>query len=330
MEIKIGRDTSTIAKGLFACFVVIFHMYYTPLFAGESRVPYILCRIGMFGFLFLSGYGCNCSYKEKGLSNFWEKKIETIYIPAVFANIIGAVLAFLLGETMDRETLFENVVRFSPDSIFNMFLWYLHYLFFWYLCFWIVNRFVHSNWKFIIWFIIMLVMWFIGPEMYVWSQANNYCFAFVTGIFYQEMTEFTSVREWFSGVKILKFVIGLLALGGISLAIQMDPLNVTIMGNTISFWIHTALYNAICFCGMMFIFTICREIEKMEMKSIFLWIGKISFMIYVLHNPLMYFPLEKFGEQNRFFVAGIGFCLCLFIGTIYVYKIQPWLLRKSR
>lgn len=32
--------------------------------------------IGVVLFLFLSGFGCNESYKHKGLDNFWQKKGE--------------------------------------------------------------------------------------------------------------------------------------------------------------------------------------------------------------------------------------------------------------
>lgn len=165
---KISTNASSIMKGLFAIFVVCFHLYSPLGGGGGSRIPYILCRIGMFGFLFLSGYGSFCSYQLKGLDGFWSRKIEKIYVPALFANILGAAVAILgFRLSFDRATLFENIFRFSPDSIFNRFLWYLHYLFFWHLFFWLIYSFIkNKKARVLSWVVVGLMMWFVTPEVY--------------------------------------------------------------------------------------------------------------------------------------------------------------------
>ena len=174
----------------------------------------------------------------------------------------------------------------------------------------------------------MLGMWYIGPEVYMWGQANNYCLAFVAGIFYQEITNIEPFTNWIHNKKWLKFYMGLFATVGVLLATKMDPLSVTIFGMRISFWIHTAIYNAIGFFGMMGIFIIAEIISKLKVKSLFIWIGEISFMIYVLHNPFMYLPVQSITEY-KFVMTGFGLTMCLIIGSVYVYKIQPWLLGKK-
>lgn len=48
--------------------------------------------IGVALFLFLSGFGCNESYKHKGLDGFWWKKVKRVLLP--YALVITLVYVF--------------------------------------------------------------------------------------------------------------------------------------------------------------------------------------------------------------------------------------------
>lgn len=145
MKLTISRNTSTIAKGLFSLFVVLEHTasYIFGNILGEA--PFALCWTGMFGFLFLSGYGCSMSYKKNGLDGFWERKIEKIYIPAVLAQIVATLVYVAFGCRYSRDELFAGIVTLSPAFGPIKFMWYLRYLFFWYLVFWITHRFIKNR-----------------------------------------------------------------------------------------------------------------------------------------------------------------------------------------
>jgi peptidoglycan/LPS O-acetylase OafA/YrhL len=305
---------------------VLFHTY-QYLFGGVFvAIVRMLTKVSMFGFLFLSGYGCCCSYKKNGINGYWEKKITKIYIPAVLAGVVlvGVYLAF--GYAVDRTIIFNYVICLSPEDTYS---WYLYYLFFWYGAFWFIYKFIkNKKIRLAILGGVMLYMWFTTPEVKWFSYANAYCLGFPLGVYYAEIADrFKEVPR----IPALYGVIILLTAVAILLAFNMNTSQVTIFGKRVSFWLWTAIYNAMCLVEMVMVLVICSVIGKLKAARFFLWLGEISYCIYLLHYQLMATPLLNLNETiNPWVVWIIGGMACLALSSLYTYKIAPVIERLGK
>jgi peptidoglycan/LPS O-acetylase OafA/YrhL len=278
----------------------------------------------MFGFLFLSGYGCCCSFKKNGLDGYWEKKITKIYIPAVFAGVVlvGANLIFKYGA--DRKDFFNYVICLKD-------FWYLQYLFFWYGAFWFIYKFAkNTKIRLVILGVVMLYMWFTAPEMseYKFGLANTYGLSYALGVYYAEIAD--GVKE-VPRKPILYGVLVLSAVIAMVLAFNMQPEEVTIFGKRVSFWLQTALYNVMWLVEMILVLVICSVIGKLKTAKFFLWLGEISYCIYLLHTPLMTKALIYFdGTVNPWVIWIVGGAVCLILSSLYTYKVAPVIERRGK
>jgi peptidoglycan/LPS O-acetylase OafA/YrhL len=327
MKLAISRNTSTIAKGLFAVCIVLYHT--NVYLFGESlqEISGTLMYISMFAFLFLSGYGCCCSYKKNGLDGYWEKKITKIYIPAVLSAIVGVLVRLAFGCGVDRTIIFNHVICLKPDDAFSKYLWYLHYLFFWYGAFWFIHKFVkNTKIRLAILGGVMLYMWFTAPEAGGFYRANTYGLGYGLGVYYAEIADkFKEVprKPALYGVVILFAVIAM------ALAFNMNAYEVTIFGKKVNFWLQTMLYNAMWLAEMVMVLVICSVIGKLKVAKFFLWLGEISYCIYLLNCTLMQVPLSKLdGILNPWVVWIAGAAACLALGSLYTYKIAPVIEKK--
>lgn len=174
-----GKETNML-KALSALFVLTNHMIswceLESINIFVSELSGKLSDLGMFLFLFISGYGLYKSYIKDNLRGYWDKKIEKIYLPLICANIIGAVACHIVqNKAADRAMIMYGIM--SKDFItYNPITWYLHYLFYWYLIFWIIYKFSKREdirVQLILLGAFSAAMWYFTPETY--SLANEYC-----------------------------------------------------------------------------------------------------------------------------------------------------------
>ena len=121
-----------IAKGMGIFVVVLVHLcnryldfpYLSPI-AGAAVSVFLLC----------SGYGLSESYKKKELKDYWTNKLVKIWIPSFLSISLFSVI---------RDAGFT--VWFTEYPLF-LYGWYLQVLFFDYLLFWIIYRFITPKWR---------------------------------------------------------------------------------------------------------------------------------------------------------------------------------------
>lgn len=288
-----------------------------------------LSDIGMFSFLFLSGYGLLQSYLGSGgkLTGYWEKKIKRIYIPLFLANIVGAITYYLINgwSTFGRAEVFFGII--SKELIFNGVAWYLHYLLIWYFLFWFIYSIDFNKiwYRLCVWGIILIIMWFLTPETY--GLANVYCMAFPLGVLFAEIQEWKEKHKLDRNEQnknLGKYVMPTLLWSGAILAIGFLVIwfrdeEHSIAKYKVNFWLYSFLTNILLtICVIWLIVILCKLREKTIIKILMLT-GEYSLGIYLLQEPIISRMLRVSETVLGKSLAAIcGGMLCVLL--TYLYK----------
>ena len=124
----LSREQSTALKGFAIAIVILCHVgnHYTRVFTP-------LGGIGVALFLTLSGYGLECSYEAHGLTDFWKKRLISVFLPYLIVEAVTIPLRddFHLGEFI------LDITLLNPQHPLG---WYMNYLLLWYVTFWIIKK----------------------------------------------------------------------------------------------------------------------------------------------------------------------------------------------
>lgn len=128
----ISRSESTILKGLAIGMIILQHI--GQAFQISAVNP--LGPIGVFLFLFLSGYGLMSSYIKNGLKFYFSRRLIRVYIP--YAVVVILFLAFQLlvygiFEEVKIIFMYLFLVKLPQGSY-----WYLVLMFYWYIVFFFI------------------------------------------------------------------------------------------------------------------------------------------------------------------------------------------------
>ncbi len=132
----LSKENTNIARGVAILMILICHVVAIVLPARYGRLLTPFGGIGVAVFLVISGYGSNESYLNRGLHNFWKKKICVVILPYIVAFLIHALL----------NGLFLNPVSLIKEffAIESSYYWYIWYQFVWYAAFYISVRFKNN------------------------------------------------------------------------------------------------------------------------------------------------------------------------------------------
>jgi len=164
-------------RGFAILSVVLTHACAAGVFEGipvlqNGVITSVLCQGGMSAFLILSGYGLHQSWVKKGLEDFWNRRFDKILFPLIVINFICSLL---------KRVNIPHGVDLSADGT----MWYLYYLFFCYISFYVSFKYIHTppenkNSKVIVFIIFQIVSM---PYVYIRWQFASYCtFSFLLGV----------------------------------------------------------------------------------------------------------------------------------------------------
>lgn len=128
-----SKNNTAWLKGFSALAIMVSHFLFQ--FDGYPRILNLVSAICVSVFLFLSGYGINESYKEKGLDGYWERRLKRVLIPYWIVMLVQ--LPF--WESFSMERLLHNLLFTDGD------LWFIDFIVRWYIVYWIVRRFVPKH-----------------------------------------------------------------------------------------------------------------------------------------------------------------------------------------
>ncbi len=309
---KISKNVSSMLKGLAALFVLINHLIaWGDTFDFNPMVVEMTARfsdLGMFSFLFISGYGLYVSFSNSGLNDYWEKKVKHIYIPMLFANCIGAIAYNIdQGQIPKRGDVFRGIVSIVLD--YNGIMWYIHYLFVWYFLFWMVEKIVKKkNVQVIIWIIIAIFMLYMTPETY--GLANEYCLAFPLGV----ITCITAKSEYFS--KKQNVLLGIF--GMIVAVFYFRDGTHSIGGIEVNFFMYCILINVLLMFSFMAIMQLLLIIEEKQISDPFIKMGNYSLGIYLLQEPVILYMMKLTNKKSiEIVIIIVGCGVCILLSNIY-------------
>lgn len=265
-EPGINRTQSDELKGLAITLITIGHCL-----SDFTRALTPLGGIGVAIFLIMSGYGLNESLKRckteyySGGGNFWIKRVDRVWIP--YFLLITIVCAI---KGSDAITYIKEVSWIGAS------FWYVQYILLCYITFWITSFIREDTLRIICLFAFGLISLFFMDGV-----RGEQFLSFSTGVL---LSVCSSRSQNLTNKKMFHLMIGLLLLCGIVfLAIKQtgwyrdfeadDGIRSLIIVNVINMLVKFPVALAVIF-GMIY--------SKMKRNAILLWIGTISYELYLV------------------------------------------------
>lgn len=130
----LNKEHTDILKGYAILGVLVGHV---GQYSNVNGIEYP-AGVGVSLFLILSGYGLAMSYSKNGLAHYWTKKIQRVWIPYVFAQLVDMLI---LTQKRDIGTIVLDFTFIKPMHPFG---WYLRYLAVCYIIFFLVFLFIKN------------------------------------------------------------------------------------------------------------------------------------------------------------------------------------------
>ncbi|MFA9398103.1 MAG: acyltransferase family protein [Clostridiaceae bacterium] len=161
----ITKGETQLLKGIAIIMVIIEHIGQ----AFHIGIINPLGPLGVFLFLFLSGYGLSCSYKKNGVKNYLSNKIIKVYLPYAFTVVLFLIWSLIINTTFSVTTIARYFVLLSlPQGSY----WYLVLMFYWYIVFYLCSP-IYKKIGILIAFMVvasLLITWLEGfSRGYVWQ-----------------------------------------------------------------------------------------------------------------------------------------------------------------
>lgn len=164
----ITKNETNLLKGIAILMVMIEHIGQ----AFHIGIVNPLGPLGVFLFLFLSGYGLSCSYREKGKKNYFYRKLLKVYCPYAFAVILFLIWNSMIHVQFSGSTVAKYLILLAlPQGSF----WYLILLFFWYIVFYLLTP-VYKKTK------LLIVLMLLASFAITWLEgfSRGYAWQFIS------------------------------------------------------------------------------------------------------------------------------------------------------
>lgn len=308
----ISKEETKILKGIAILMVVVEHIGQVL----DIGIVNPLGPIGVFLFLFLSGYGLTCSYQLKGRVGFLQKRVLKVYLPYAFTVLLFVGWCYLINM---YHSISEIVQYFVLVKLPQGSYWYLVLLFYWYIIFYISTYYMNALLKMGMIFIVATLVIIVVHDfnrLFIWQFAS-----FPAGVIYAKKAEVARIIEYriknFRGG--ILFLIVAVVMVGLK---KMPYVEARELG-----MVDTLLQIGITWTigGFVLIF---REIfiRVGWIKKVLLLIGGISYELYLAHVlPLDYLKVSPSGGRMIIYVIA----LIIIVILLEVQKNSNYFLRRK-
>lgn len=267
----ISKDQTSLLKGI-AIFLVLFgHI-------GENIgwLPSLpLGTVGVYIFLFLSGYGLMRSTTTNGIAGYWAKRIKKVYLPYIIALAFCAILSVGFLHKISIDFIRYLVLWKVPLGEY----WYLRIQIEWYIAFFLIwnmktRRSLDMKWTLVLMALadILIVSANLSDRKFVWTFG---AFVIGGGIGHYGIQLINKHRD-------TRLTIGFAAVIMIAGVIKKTPwVEAHELGVT-----DTICQLLIVFCAAALVIFYAEKIVNLMhgLRSVLLVLGGYSYEIYLTHS----------------------------------------------
>lgn len=308
-NVFLGRDYTNQLRGFAMLIIMVGHIggFFgdRPFIGLPIRFYTPLGGVGTALFLIISGYGLSESYKKNGLSGYWRKKGYRLIVPYLLSIPLFYVVAFL------SPIMHHEIMTMMPNHWYFEFMWFVEYLVIWYVVFYVVHRFLPSKLHMPFMFLMGVISFFMLKSTLMTAQS----FSFVLG-------EFLSQYKGWIEKHLMKRNVCLLALlscfiGVLFLAIKQFPMIRSYpLESYLYRFVELMIYAPIAL-GLLNLFSLVKITDK----GILVFVGSISYELYLVHVPFLYGISQSYTYVAIFFVQCFLHAYILNKMSTYVIKI---------
>lgn len=176
----LNRDFTNSLRGVAMLFIIIGHISGTM----HTVVFSPIAGIGVTLFLFVSGYGLNCSFKNQGLKNFWKKKVKRVLIPYFFVIV---VLRYFRYDFQPVDFLLDIL---GLDTTY----WFVEFIVYWYIIFYVTSRWL-KKYRIVAMTVVAVFMFFFLESGLEKNQVFSFVIGVMASVYYERVYSITR-RQW--------------------------------------------------------------------------------------------------------------------------------------
>ena len=284
---RLDRTTTNCCKGIAAIIIMLHHISFRlsnlPVFV--KMIWYIAFPIVGF-FFFMSGYGLTCGLMKKKdyLQGFLSKRLSNIFAPYVIVAIVWIGLEIIGGgQTPTRAIAEAFTIRYIQP------LWFIWTIIAAYIVFYATFKYTEINvgayWFTAITITYILISAFVNPRDEMYASIIG----MPLGILWAEHEG--KIDAYFETDFLRKEIVAIVAF--VILFIGRLTLSVVGFDNQL---FQSVLRNIIT---IAFIVPLIELLKKVKIQKRFLiWLGTISYEIYIIHPFILYF-FEKEATEGK-------------------------------
>lgn len=286
MDDRLDRTTTNCCKGIAAIIIMLHHISFRvsnlPVYV--KPIWYIAFPIVGF-FFFMSGYGLTCGLLQKKnyLQGFLSKRLLNIIAPYVIVVITWIGLEIIWGQTPVRAIAEAFTIRYIQP------LWFIWVIIAAYLMFYVVFRHTEINvgayWFAVITIAYILISAFVNPRDEMYASIIGMPLGILWSMYERKIDSYFEIgflrKEIVAIVAFVILFIGRLTLSVVGFDNQL---------------FQSVLRNIIT---IAFIVPLIELLKKVKIQKRFLiWLGTISYEIYIIHPFILYF-FEKETTEGK-------------------------------
>ena len=288
MDGRLDRTTTNCCKGIAAIIIMLHHISFRvsnlPVYV--KPIWYIAFPIVGF-FFFMSGYGLTCGLLQKKnyLQGFLSKRLLNIIVPYVIVAItwIGLEIIWGGGQTPVRAIAEAFTIRYIQP------LWFIWVIIAVYIVFYAVFNHTEINvgayWFAVITIAYILISAFVNPRDEMYASIIGMPLGILWAMYERKIDSYFEIgflrKEIVAIVAFVILFIGRLTLSVVGFDNQL---------------FQSVLRNIIT---IAFIVPLIELLKKVKIQKRFLiWLGTISYEIYIIHPIILYF-FEKETTEGK-------------------------------
>lgn len=315
-EDVLSKERGNVLRGIFIFGIMLHHLSQRT---DNGALTFVFLYMGSLAvgiYLFISGYGLMKQYRQRGdayIATFLQKRIPRILIPYLIANIAYALGYMLIGKKIK---LTEILKSFTTGDPFVLFSWYVISIFFFYLEFYLVHRFIKKKMLMVILDIVFLAGYiFVCAKIDTGAWWYNTSIVFFLGMLWEEYEE--KIMAFLKNRYLIKLILSLVLTFGLYHVANSckygSAENIALM------WLDTSVF---------IVFVMMLNMKFILSNKLLVFWGTISFEVYLYHG----FVVTMLKTRGFRVSNDLAFSLIVIIGgTILGFifsKVDNFILKK--